>query len=332
VGKGWSVFFGVVLFGTLIIWFVAPVYGWWLPENISTFGSGIDNLFYLIFGFTGFFFVLTEMVLVYAMWKFAARPGEKAIYSHGNHRLEMLWTAVPAAILLFIAVAQITVWERIKYQKVMPPPDLTVSVLARQWEWRLRYPDDSSRFKYDDKDNKDKAARSRAARIWSENPEITDVQLPNALHCWKGANVKIYLRTQDVIHSFTLPNLRLKQDMLPGKNIPMWFNATKSNCRFVLRDRAGKEVELVFDEKMKPVGVKEGETVIPLSDKLGDLRGELIESEDDRDKWEIACQELCGGRHYAMRGRFYVHQDEASYAAWLEYTRYQQTARVAHKQ
>jgi cytochrome c oxidase subunit 2 len=294
VGKGWSVFFGVVLFGTFIIWFVAPFFDWWLPENVSSFGGGVDNLFYLIFVFVGFFFVLTEMILIYAMWKFAYRPGEKSIYTHGNHRLEMLWTAVPAAILLFIAIAQIGVWEDIKYQKSMPSPHLSVAVLARQWEWRLRYPKDSERFHFDPKDADDRAAKSRAARAWAENPEIDDVQLPNELHCWKNANVKIYLRTQDVIHSFTLPNLRLKQDTLPGKTIPMWFKATKSNCHFVLSGN----------------------------------KGELVESSDKRDHWEIACQELCGGRHYAMRGRLYVHRDEASYNAWLEHTRRQQQSRT----
>ena len=292
MGKGWSVFFGVVLFGTFIIWFVAPFFGWWLPENIASFGGEVDDLFYLIFAFVGFFFVLTETVLVYAMWKFAGRTGEKAVYTHGNHRLELVWTAVPAAILLFIAVAQIRVWERIKYQKVMPSPDLVVSVLARQWEWRLRLPRDADRFHYDEKDGADKAAKSRLARGWAENPEFDDVQLPNELHCWKGANVKVYLRTQDVIHSFTLPNLRLKQDTLPGKTIPMWFRATRHNTEF---DRA---------------------------------TGRPTEPHDKRDAWEISCQELCGGRHYAMRGRLYVHKDRASYDAWLEHTRKQQQSRT----
>src|SRR5262245_4544678 len=67
VGKGWSVFFGAVLFGTFIIWFAAPLFGWWLPENVASFGEGIDNLFYLILALTTFFFVLTEVVQVYTM-------------------------------------------------------------------------------------------------------------------------------------------------------------------------------------------------------------------------------------------------------------------------
>src|SRR5262245_40157801 len=117
--KGWSVFFGVVLFATFIIWFVAPFYGWSLPEDVSSFGEGVDFLFYLILGFTTFFFVLTEMVLVYAMYKFAGRPGEKSTYTHGNHRLEVWWTIIPAVILIGIGLGQIPVWARIKYQKSM---------------------------------------------------------------------------------------------------------------------------------------------------------------------------------------------------------------------
>lgn len=291
--KGWSVFFGIVLLGTFLIWIVAPFFGWWLPENVSSYGGGVDNLFYVILGFTTFFFVLTEVILVYAMWRFAERPGERSVYTHGNHKLELAWTAVPAAILLFIAFAQIGVWERIKYQSRMPSPDLTVSVLARQWEWRMRYPRDNGVFQIDTEKGKEGvAAAHRKGRGWAENPQIDDVHATNELHAWKDANVKVWVRTLDVLHSFTLPNLRLKQDTLPGKTIPMWFQAQKANCR--------------FDPKT----------------------GKLIESGNKKDAWEIACQELCGGRHYAMRGRLYVHETKESYEAWLEHARKHQQSKT----
>ncbi len=300
MGKGWSIFFGAVLLGTFLIWFAAPVFDWWMPENVSTFGGAVDNLFYMILGLTAVFFVLTEVVLVYAMWRFAYRPGEKAQYSHGNHRLEVVWTAIPAVLLLVIAFSQLGVWERMKYQARMPAPDLTISVLARQWEWRMRYPEDPARFFYAETGGIDEGAKKRAARAWAENPEIDDIHVPNEIHVWKGANVKLYLRTQDVLHSFTLPNLRLKQDTLPGKTIPMWFQANKHNCRFdVKKDKEGK-----------PVG------------------GELVPFGGKQDAWEIACQELCGGRHYAMRGRLYVHEDRASYDAWLGQAKRQQQTRT----
>ncbi len=323
--KGWSIFFGVILLATFLIWFAAPFFGWWLPENISTFGGGVDNLFYAILGLTTFFFVLTEVVLVYAMWKFVDRGGEKSVYTHGNHTLELVWTAIPAALLLGIAIAQIGVWEKIKYQSRMPAPDLTVSVLARQWEWRMRYPLDNQQFHYEDEDQK--AASNLKSRLWAENPNFDDVHAINELHVWKNANVKLWIRTLDVLHSFTLPNLRLKQDTLPGKTIPMWFNAEKSNCEFVVRERStGKPVTLAFNSKTKLVEVVTPSGREPLEARVADLKGELETSGNKADNWEIACQELCGSRHYAMRGRLYVHADEKSYYAWLQYSRGAQKA------
>jgi cytochrome c oxidase subunit 2 len=301
VQKGWSIFFGVVLLATFLIWVVAPFFGWWLPENISTVGDEVDNLFYVILGFTGFFFILTEVILVYAMWQFAYKTGEKAHYSHGNHRLEMIWTAVPAAILLFIAFAQVSAWGRIKYQSRMPPPDLTIAVTARQWEWRMRYPANTERFHYAKNAKADEVSQKQlAARAWAEIQEVDDLHLPNELHCWVGTkdescNVKVYLRTLDVLHSFTLPNLRLKQDTVPGKTIPMWFQVTRSNTEF------------------DPVTKK------------------CTEADHPQDRWEIACQELCGGRHYAMRGRLYVHKSRADFEAWLKNALEEQQTRKPDK-
>ena len=146
--KWWSIFFGVVLAATFGLWIVAPLAGWWLPPNVASYGDEVDGLFYVILGFTGFFFLLTEVILVYVLWRYAYREGHKADYTHGNHKLEIFWTAVPAAILLFIAFAQVKAWERIKYQSRMPPPDVTVQVTGRQWEWRIRYPYDTSRFTF----------------------------------------------------------------------------------------------------------------------------------------------------------------------------------------
>ncbi len=228
--KWWSVFFGVVLAATFGLWIVAPFAGWWLPPNVASYGDQVDDLFYVILGFTGFFFLLTEVLLVYCLWRFAYREGHKSTYTHGNHWLEVFWTAVPAGILLFISFAQIKAWENIKYQSRMPPPDMTVQVTGRQWEWRMRYPYDTARFNYtNDTDPTQVHIVQRAVRYWAEAPEADDIHVPNELHVWQGANVKLYLRTLDVLHSFYLPNLRLKQDALPGKTIPMWFKATASN-------------------------------------------------------------------------------------------------------
>jgi cytochrome c oxidase subunit 2 len=294
VGKGWSIFFGLSLLAMFIFTLAAPFYGWWLPDAVSSFAPDVDWLFYLILWFVGFFFVLTQVILVYAMWRFAGRPDARATYTHGNHQLEMLWTAVPGVILLGLAIGQIAVWQNIKYQGQMPAPDVTLTVLGRQWEWRMRYPADASRFTWA-KEADEAAIRERrlSARGWAENPEYDDLHVANELHTYVGANTRVYVRTQDVIHSFTMPNMRVKQDMLPGKTIPLWFKPTRANTRF---DRS---------------------------------TGKLSPPASPADAWEIACQELCGGRHYAMRGRVFVHDSKESYEAWLMHARNQQFSRVA---
>lgn len=281
MGKGWSVLFGVVLAATFLIWLAAPAMGWWLPENIASFGGDVDYLFYVILGFTGFFFVLTEALLVYTMWRFAYREGEKSIYVEGNHRLEVLWTLVPAGILLFIAFAQIRAWERIKYTTRMPPPHQVVQVTAQQWEWRLRYPADTGRFNAKGTDEKGAAKVAADARRWAEVAESDDLHVVNELHTWKGAKLKIFLKTRDVLHSFGIPNFRQMQDALPGKTIPMWLEATDANTRFDARTNAW----VIADRKKE---------------------------------WEIACKELCGNGHYRMRGLVYVHETEEDYRKWLE--------------
>lgn len=291
--KGWSVLFGAVLLASFGIWAVAPFVGWWLPKQVASYGDDVDFLYYVILALTTFFFVLTEAILVYAMWKFAHSPGRKSVYVEGNHRLELAWTVVPAVLLLYIAFAQVRTWEGIKYQTRMPPPDVVLQVTARQWEWRVRYPaEDQLKQLAGDKE------KEPTRRAWSESPWSDDVRLPNEIHTWRGANLKLYLKTLDVLHSFFLPNLRLKQDALPGKTIPMWFNARESNVSFA-KD---------FDQKT----------------------GRWNEPPVEKD-WELACAELCGGGHYRMRGRLYVHTDEVDFREWLKYVQKQQNEHQAEK-
>lgn len=286
--RGWSILFGVVLAAILIFTVVSPFFGWWMPADISLVGDRADLLFYVILGFVTFFYVLTEVILVYAMYRYPHREGHKSDYTHGSHRLEVAWTVVPAAILLFIAFAQISTWMEMKYQSRFPPPDITVQITARQWEWRMRYPAQPGRFSYDKEDAQEKVKEERLAWLWAEKPEVDDVHLANEIHTWKGATVKAYLKTLDVLHSFTLPNLRFKQDALPGKTIPVWFSATEANTEF------------------------------------DPGTGKCKEPADSARAWEIACQEHCGARHYAMRGRLYVHESKEDYEAWLNCTRQRQ--------
>lgn len=289
--RWWSVYFGVVLGACLLLFLVSPMFGWWLPVlgNAGNVGAAIDRLYYFILGVTGFVFIITEAILVYNMWRFAEEPGRKAQYVHGHHHLEMAWTAVPAMVLLFIAFAQIGAWEDIKYQSKMRPPQVVMAVGARQFEWRVRYPDPATQKKItvgnEDAVEEWESKVKADADAWGANPlaDLSDLNTVNEIHTYRGGVTRIYLTTRDVLHSFFLPQMRLKQDAVPGKIIPVWFKPDMHNGEYV-----------------------EG-------------KGWVYETGDDGKPllWELTCAELCGWGHYKMRGRLFVHKDRASYERWL---------------
>jgi cytochrome c oxidase subunit II len=296
VHKFWSIVFGGTMTAALLLFVVSPFVGWWLPRNVASFGSGIDNLFYLILGITGFFFVLAEAILVYVLWRYGGQPGRKASYFHGNHRLEVIWTLVPGLILLLLGVVQIQVWAEIKFAKNMPKPDdktEQIEVIAQQWEWRVRYPN-RGRMESWQRDQ-------LLAQDFGQNAHFDDIHLANEIHVWKDAKVLVHLKTQDVIHSFFLPNLRLKQDALPGKTIPVWFQVIEANTE-MKEDPNTQEKHWI----QKGYNRATGQTTEP----------ELA--------WELACAEFCGTRHSFMRGKLYVHKDRQDFLDWLNYTESEQ--------
>jgi cytochrome c oxidase subunit 2 len=263
----WAMLFAGVLLACFLSLVIAPFVGWWLPPNVASFGGDIDNLFYIILAATGVFFILTEVILVVAIWRFPYDVKRRAHYTEGHLGFEALWTIVPGIILLYIAFAQIPAWAKVTYANERPVADQVVTVHAWQWAWEMRY-----------------AANlvPENARMWAETGALSDLTVPNELHTWKGAKLSLYLKTRDVLHSFFLPNFRRKQDLLPGKTMAIWIEATDSNVIYN-KDRQTWEID-------------------PAPGKT----------------WEIACAELCGIRHYAMRGLVYVHPDKADYEAWLK--------------
>jgi cytochrome c oxidase subunit 2 len=175
----------------------------WLPENASTFGAEIDWLFYLIFYITTAVFLLVEGALVVFLFRYRDRPGRRAVYTHGNTTVEIVWTIAPSVILVFLTLLSRTTWDEIKVH--MPPGKVNVHVVAKQFNWDFIYPGPDGKF---------------------DTPD--DLTLENDLNVPVNQVVRLTLMSRDVIHSFFVPQFRLKQDMLPGREIPAWFQATKA--------------------------------------------------------------------------------------------------------
>lgn len=212
-------------------------HGWLLPDCISDVGDKTDHLWWFIFAITMFTFVLTEGALLWFLWKYRTRPGHKAFYTHGSHKLEIIWTIIPALILAVIAMVQMGTWLEIKDPNRMPtgrteaildairedaegtmtwdkavaatanpeePYAYEVDVLAKQFAWNFRYP------------GKDGLLGTKDDFTHTEL--VIPVNRPVVLH----------MRSIDVIHSLYLPHARFKQDVVPGLTIKAWIQVRET--------------------------------------------------------------------------------------------------------
>lgn len=178
---------------------------WLLPESVSTFGPDIDRIYYIILFVTGIVFVGTEALLLWFIFRYRAREGHEAEYIHGSLKAEVIWTLAPFLVVLGIAFMSRGVWADVRDPDQVPGDALEVDVMASQFEWTATYPGADGRLHTDD-----------------------DLVTRNEIHVPVDQPIRVILRADDVLHSFFLPDLRVKQDAIPGKEIPVWFEANET--------------------------------------------------------------------------------------------------------
>lgn len=202
-GKFWTFWLLLVPVLGVATMAAGPLYGIWFPRDVSAHGHAIDHLFYFILWLTGIVFVGTQLTLVAFVWKYQAGKQQGVEYTHGSHHLEVVWTILPAAALVFIAIYQMNAWAMEKMDR--PPGKPLAEITGRQFEWRVQYPGpDGELYTPDD---------------------IFDV---NDLHVPVNEEVLLAVKSQDVLHSFFLPNFRVKQDVVPGMKQFVWFTPTET--------------------------------------------------------------------------------------------------------
>ncbi len=252
--------------------------GSWLPEGVCSYDAEIDMLFYGILVLTTVVFIVTEAVLLVFIIKYRRKEGQKSYYTHGNHLIEMIWTVTPAAILIFIALVQAKSWNRIKDSSTFKeheanPQAVKVQLFAKQFSWFFRYPNAQGKF-------------GTTGSFTTERELYVPVDTP----------VIIEQTSLDVIHSFFLPYMRLKQDVVPGMHIKLWFDANKTTEqmrdpeKFGLQGRSRPKMTMLDPKNIR----KEVEWNYP-----------------------IICAELCGVQHYQMAGKVVV-VTRPEYEKWLK--------------
>lgn len=208
MNKCWGWLFMAVPIGSVGLFAISPSMKWWWPPAISSYGPNIDYFYWLITVITTIAFVVTEILLACFVLRYRSdTPGRASSVAHST-ALEIAWTLAPTAILVWLGIYQIGLWMEIKVPERFPKVAPIAEVTGRQFEWRIRY-----------------AGPDGTLGRLGEPAGLDDVRVLNDFHVPKGEPIRIILRSDDVLHSFFVPNIRLKQDAVPGMEIPVWFDA-----------------------------------------------------------------------------------------------------------
>ena len=234
--------------------------GFWFPPDASA-SNQVDGLAYFILWICAFFLVFNAGLMVFFAVRYRQRKKEgSADGATHNTALEVTWSVIPAFILAIIFV-----WGFRNYLVMDTPPEnaYDILVVGYRWGWQFHYED------------------GQQAKPW-KRPGQKDPD-PIALHVPANRPVRLTLQSNDVIHSVSIPQLRVKKDCVPGRYNQMWFQANWDEANAKTRMMAtlsGEEVEIKYNV------------------------------------YDLFCTEYCGQDHSKMITKVYVYQQE-DFDIWL---------------
>lgn len=206
-----------------------------LPGSSSIHGAEVDNLYNVTLIMTGFVFVVTQILVFYYSFRYQGSTRRKALYYPDNHKLELIWTLIPALALAVVVLYGVKVWNDIHHPKLAEKA-INIEVVAEQFKWTLRYSgDDATLGKYDYK------------KITGENPLGLDsldkaahddkVVYTKELHLPVNRPVTLHARAKDVLHGMYIPHFAVNVYAVPG--MPTQFTFTPTMTTAQMRQKTG---------------------------------------------------------------------------------------------
>ena len=202
-------------------------YGWWLPVDVSTNGWEIDRLIIVIHLIMAVLFVGWFLFFLYAVFRFRQRAGRKAEHHMKHFKLPTyLEVAVAITEVVLLTAFSFPIWSHAHVEFPSRENSLVVRVVAEQFAWNIHYAGKDAVF--GKADPKLMNAGNPLGLDPNDPAGKDDVATINQLHIPVNKPVIVELSSKDVIHSFFLPVMRVKQDAIPGQQIPLWFEAKQT--------------------------------------------------------------------------------------------------------
>ena len=194
----------------------------------------VELLFWVTMAVTFTVFIITQVVMFYFGYRYRYKKERKAYFYPENHKLEIVWTVIPAIVLVGLIG-----WGLVKWNNIMGPPPKdaeVIEIMGYQFAWASRYPGrdnelGDANYKLIDVDN--------IVGIDFTDSSSLDDFMPREIHIPKGKPVLFKIKARDVIHSVYLPYMRSQMNAVPGMPTQMWFIPTKTTAE--MREETGNE-------------------------------------------------------------------------------------------
>jgi len=288
-------FHGKLLLGFLVVFYILMVYCLFflndimLPESASIEGENDDNLFLITFVLIGIVQFITQFLLFYFSYKYRGVNNRKALFYADNHKLELIWTVIPAIVLTALIGYGLWTWNTVMDLSDEENP-LVIEVYAQQFNWQARYAGIDNTL-----------GRGNVRNIKGINTigiDMTDVNSADdipvrELHLPKGRKVVFKFRSQDVLHSAYMPHFRAQMNCVPGMVTEFGFTPKFTT----------EEMRMQSETVIKVKGIN----------KLRKAKGEDPYEFD----YLLLCNKICGASHYNMQMKIVV-EEEADFNNWLK--------------
>lgn len=279
-----------------------------LPEQASIQAQNTDSLFYIFLLIGAMVFFLVQGLLAYSVIRFRANPLDvtDGPAVHGNTTLEIVWTVIPAIIVVVLAVLSFVVWDTNNQvqanENFINGQNVPITAVGQRYAWSFEY------------------------MTPEQNVEGQPIRVvTNELHTYVGQHVALQMTTPDVIHSFWVPAMRVKQDLLPGRTTEIRFTpiATDEGFEYALIDGETTLMTAITDGEVVATIPEDTRAQVRVREYTSDEQWAYVQLADGAEGWvpaelvgdmynryRIVCAELCGGGHGQMYSWLVVHESE----------------------
>ncbi len=300
-----------------------------LPLNASEQGAQIDRLLLYVHVLMAALFVGWILFFLYILFRFRSGRHPQADYAgvktHASSYLEAAVAVIEVALLVGLSIP---FWSWKVSAFPTEPNTVHVRVIAQQFAWNIHYPGPDGVFGRTDIKLVDEETNPIGLDRKGDPHAKDDIVTLNQLHLPVNRPAVLEITTKDVIHSFFLPVMRVKQDAIPGMIIPIHFVPTKTSDE--MREEMATTVKLPMAQEldtyvsMAEYQGKDGLVIVKKGRSINkNTAAKLVENGitevrmGPRYPAEIACAQLCGLSHYRMRGYLTI-DSESEYEAWIK--------------